>query len=138
MKQARLAWRQSSADYTDVKPISSLEEQEVLAKPEIWTTIATMVNVEVPAGHPPSCLYTPSKEEDWVMGDLVIVEAEEEVEVELRLRELQGSCRAKEGKVMDCEPYAAGLAVELGDDVVAASLPDADNVASPRVSYLTR
>lgn len=65
----------------------------------------------------------PDDEEDWIIGDLVAVGAGKRVGVKRRLQDLQESCRIKKRKVPGSVSVAVGLAGELVDEALVATLP---------------
>lgn len=77
MEYARLVWRRYLADGTNVKAISMLEEQDALTEPASLGTSAALADADVPAGRPSPCPAMPDDEENWMMGSLVEVDAEE-------------------------------------------------------------
>lgn len=96
-----------------------------------------MADLEDPAEYLLSSSAMPSDERDWAMGDLVEVEEGEQVEVKRRLRNLQELCHAKRRKVPESVSNAVGLAVELVDDAVITSSPEAGLIVDPRIDELT-
>lgn len=74
-----------------------------------------MTDDEVPPGRSHSSPAVPDNEEDWTMGSLVEVDAEERIGMKRRVRDLQESCLVKRRKVRKSVVETVGLAVELVD-----------------------
>lgn len=70
------------------------------------------------------------------MGNLVMVEEGERVEVKCRLRDLRDSLRAKRRKVPRVVAEAVPLVVELMNDAVVASSQGVGLLVNPRFSEL--
>lgn len=96
---ARLVWRRYLLPCTDLTAIPTLEKQDALTPQASPITSAAMADVEVPVDRSPLGSAAPDDEDDWTMGDLVVVDAEERVGVKCRPRDLQKSCRVKGQKV---------------------------------------
>lgn len=74
--------------------------------------------------------------ENWPMGDLVEVDAEEWVGVKRRFRDSLVSCRVRRRKVLECVVEAVKVAVVMVDDTVVAS-PGTAGVADPCIDELS-
>lgn len=110
----------------------------MLAKPKSVTANAAIADVEDFVVRSLSSPAMSIDEEDWVMGDLVKVKAEERVCARRRFRNLQEPCRAKRREVPKSVFKAIGVAVELVNDTVVAFLLGAGNVVDSRIDELTR
>lgn len=72
------------------------------------------------------------------MSDSVETGAEKRVGAKHCIHDLQDSCRAKWPKISESVSQAVSLVVEVVDDVVTVSAPDAGRVADPHIDWLTR
>lgn len=136
LEYARLVWCCYGATSTDLTVIPTLNKQEALTHPASPTITAAMFNDELRAGHLHSGSAVHGGGEDWTLGDLDDVDAEERVGMKRRLYDLQRFCPVKMRKVPKSVVEAAELAVELVEDAAGALL-GADEVADQRIDDLS-